>query len=405
MRRIFLMLCGFTAGITIGLMITRPDTASVEARAQTAVESSERDRLLAAFERIRTNYVDELDQSELVTAAINGMISALDSQSAYLDWQTFRDALVSGGLAGLGLDVITEKGSVKVVAPIEEGPAAKAGVMVNDVMTHIDGEPLHGLAISRVVEKMRGPVNTKVRLTITRNGYDKPIELTVVRQIIKVRSVRMRQEGEDIGYIRMAMLNEWTTRDLETAISELSRQIPPDKIKGYVLDLRNTSGMRDVAVSVADAFLEEGEIVSVRGRNPEQIERFNARLGDSINGKPLVVLINGGSAGGAEIVAGALQDHKRATVIGARSFGKGSVQTILPLGGRHGALRLTTGRYFTPSGKSIDSTGIVPDIEVVQSFPTNPEDDQALKLAYDLLRGVAYNKASPPTQGTAAVPR
>ena len=392
-----LTLVSAAAGIALCLAVPQPDTAIVEARAQTTLESSQRDRLLAAFERIRADYVDELDQSELVTAAINGMISILDSQSVYLDRETFRDLQISRPLAGLGVEIIMEKGSVRVVAPIDESPAAKAGVIVNDVITHIDDVPLQGLTAYQVVEKMLGLVNTKVRLTIMRDGYDKPIELTAVRQMMSMRSVRTRQDGEDIGYIRIAAFNEVTMRTFVTAISELSSRIPPGKIKGYVLDLRNTpSGLLDVAVSVADEFLEDGEIVSVRGRNPEQVERFRARPGDSINGKPLIVLINGGSAGGAEIVAGALQDHKRATVIGSRSFGKGSVQSILPLGRGHGALRLTTGRYFTPVGRSIQAAGILPDIEVLQDFPQNPEHDKALTMAFDLLRGIASNPALPP---------
>jgi carboxyl-terminal processing protease len=390
---------GAAAGIALGLAVIRPHAAIAEAKEQAAVESSERDRLIAAFERIWANYVDQPDQSELVTAAIKGMISALDSQSVYLDRNTFRDLqiIVRGVPAGLGVETIMEKGSVRVVAPIDDSPAAKAGVMVNDVITHIDGEPLHGLTAYQVVEKMVGPVNSKVRLTIMRDGYDKPVELTAVRQIIRMRSVSMRHDGEDIGYVRIAMFNEMTMRQFEAAIGELSSQIPSDELKGYVLDLRNNpGGLLDVAVSVADAFLEDGEIVSVRGRNPEQIERFNARPGDTINGKPLIVLINGGSAGGAEIIAGALQDHKRATVIGARSFGKGSVQNILPLERGQGALRLTTGRYFTPGGRSIHAAGIQPDIKVVQDFPQSPENDKALIMALDLLRGIASDPAFPP---------
>ena len=392
-----LTLLGAAAGIALGLAVTRPDTAIVESRAQAAVDASQRDLLLAAFERIRADYVDELDQSKLVTAAINGMIGVLDSQSIYLDRETFRDLQISRPLAGLGLDIIMEKGSVRVVTPIDESPAAKAGVTVNDVITHIDGVPLQGLTAYQVVEKMLGLVNTKVRLTIIRDGYDKPVELTAVRKTVSMRSVRTRQDGGDIGYIRIAVFNEVTMRTFGTAIRELSSQIPPDKIKGYVLDLRNTaSGLLDVAVSVADEFLEDGEIVSVRGRNPEQIEHFNARPGDSINGKPLIVLINGGSAGGAEIVSGALQDHKRATVIGSRLFGRGSVQSILPLGRGQGALKLTTGRYFTPAGRSIHAAGILPDIEVLQDFPQSPENDKALTMAFDLLRGVASDPAFPP---------
>jgi carboxyl-terminal processing protease len=398
--RKYLTLLSAAAGLALCLAVSRPDTTIVEARAQAAVESSQRERLLAAFERIQSNYVEELDQSELVTAAINGMIGVLDSQSAYLDQKTFRDLqIVHGPPAGLGLDTIMEKGSVRVVAPIDDSPAGKAGIKVNDVITHIDGVPLQGLTIYQVVEKMRGPVNSRVRLTIVRESYDKPVELTVVREIIRIPSVRMRQEGEDIGYIRIATFYDTTRRQLDTAISELSRQIPRGRLKGYVLDLRNTpSGLLDVAVSVADAFLEDGEIVSVRGRNPEQIERFNARPGDSINGKPLIVLINSGTAAGAEIVAGALQDHKRATVIGSRSFGKGSVPSIVPLGGGHGALRLTTGRYLTPAGRSIHAAGILPDIEVLEDFPQSPENDKALVMAFDLLRGIASNPAFPPNR-------
>jgi carboxyl-terminal processing protease len=364
-----------------------------------AVEINPRGRLLAAFERVQANYVDELDESELVAAAINGMIGMLDSQSTYLDWKEFRDMRGGHGLppAGLGLEFIMDKGSVKVVTPIDESPAGKAGVRVNDVITHMDGVPLHGLKAYQVVEKMAGPVNTTVRLTIMRTGYDKSIELIAMRQITSMRSVRMRLEGEDIGYIRIAMFNAATIHTFETGIRELSNQIPPENVKGYVLDLRNTpSGPLDMAVSVADAFLEDGEIVSIRGRNPEHIERFKAQPGDSINGKPLIVLINGGTAGATEIVAGALQDHKRATVIGSRSFGRGLVQTILPLGPRGGALRLTTGRYFTPAGHPIDANGVQPDIEVLQDFPQNPEDDKALAMAFDSLRGVASDPAFPP---------
>jgi carboxyl-terminal processing protease len=244
---------------------------------------------------------------------------------------------------------------------------------------------------------MIGFVNTSVRLTVVRTGYDKPVELTVVRETITARPVLVRGDGEDIGYIRIATLNDATMPRLATAIAELRNQIPPDKIKGYVLDLRNTAvHLPDVTISVADAFLDDGEIVSLRGRDPERIERFNAQPGDIIDGKPLIVLINGGTAAGAEIIAGALQDHKRATVIGSRSFGKGSVQTILPLGPRNGAFRLTTGRYFTPAGRLIDGAGIVPDIEAQQDFPQPPENDKALTMAFDLLRGIASNPAFPP---------
>jgi carboxyl-terminal processing protease len=372
--------------------------AVIQANAPAAVESSQRDRLLAAFDRIRANYVDALDESELVTAAINGMTGVLDSESGYIDGKDFRNMQVTGPFGGLGLQIAWDKkGSVRVVAPIEDSPATKAGVRVNDVITHIDDVPLQGLTIYQVLDKLRGPVNTSVRLTVMRAGYDKPVELTAVRQTITMRSVRMRQDGEDIGYIRITQLTGPTADDLKQAIQTFRSKIPPSRLKGYILDLRNNpGGLLDQAVLVADAFLEDGEIVSVRGRDPEHIERFNAQPGDSINGKPLIVLINGGTAAGAEIVAGALQDHKRATVIGDRSFGKGSVRTIVPLGPRNGALHLTTGRYFTPAGRSIDAVGIRPDIEVVQDFPQRPENDKALIMAFDLLRGIASDPAFPP---------
>jgi carboxyl-terminal processing protease len=387
--RELLLLRGAAAGIALALAAIQTGL--------TAAESSQRDRLLAAFDSIRANYSDALDESELVTAAINGMTGALDSESVYIGEKDFRNMMVSAhGVVGLGLDIMMDKGSVRVVAPIDDSPAAKAGVKVNDIITHIDGVPLQGLKAYQVVTKMAGLVNSSIRLTVMRAGYDKPIELTAMREP-PMRSVRMRQDGEDIGYIRIATLNEATMDGLAAAFAKLRNQLPPDKIKGYVLDLRNTTGhLRDMAVSVADVFLEDGEIVSVRGRDPEHIERFNAQPGDSVNGKPLIVLINGGTAAGAEIVAGALQDRKRATIIGSRSFGRGSVPKILPLGPRNGALRLTTGHYFTPAGRSIDAVGIQPDIEALQDFPQPPENDKALTTAFDLLRGVASDPAFPP---------
>jgi carboxyl-terminal processing protease len=316
------------------------------------------------------------------------------------------------------------------VAPIDETPAAKAGVMANDIITHLDDDPVQGLTLNQAVEKMRGPVNTKIRLKIMRKGGDKAVDIVIVRDIIRVRSVRSRTE-DDIGYIRITQFNEQTNENLKKAITDITAQIPADKLKGYVVDMRNNpGGLLDQAISVSDAFLEKGEIVSTRGRNAEETQRFNSRPGDITKNKPVIVLINGGSASASEIVAGALQDHKRATVIGTRSFGKGSVQTIIPLGSGNGALRLTTARYFTPAGRSIQAKGIVPDIEVLQEVPEelkartetkgeaslrghlkaegdeqtgsqsyvppDPKDDKALKTAYDLLRGVQQNSAFPP---------
>src|SRR5262249_5033500 len=233
----------------------------------------------------------------------------------------------------------------------------KAGVLAGDIITHLDDEPVQGLTLNQAVEKMRGPVNTKIRLKIMRKGQDKPLEVTIVRDIIRVRSVRSRVEGDDVGFMRITQFNEQTTDGLKKALSDMQSQIG-DKLKGYIIDLRNNpGGLLDQAISVSDAFLEKGEIVSTRGRNAEETQRFNARAGDLSKSRPIIVLINGGSASASEIVAGALQDHKRATVVGTRSFGKGSVQTIIPLGSGNGALRLTTARYFTPSGRSIQAKG------------------------------------------------
>ncbi len=296
--------------------------------------------------------------------------------------------------AGLGVEIIMDKDGAKVVAPLDDSAAAKAGLKTKDVITHIDHVPLQGLRRDQVIGKMVGAPDTTVRLTIVRAGQAKPIDVTIMRETVRVQPLRLRQDG-DIGYIRLALLDEQAMAALTKAVEEL-RRVPADTPRGYVLDLRNTaSGVFDVAVSVADAFLETGEIVSVRGRNPAQVERFTARPGDILDGKPLVVLINGGSAAGAEIVAGALQDHKRAVVIGSRSFGSGLVQTIVPLGEGQGALQLTTGRYFTPAGRSFDGAGLAPDVEVSQDDLGKPEDDRALGAAYNRLRRAAPKAASP----------
>ena len=389
---------------------------------------------------MRADYVEKPDDSKLVESAINGMLAGLDPHSSYMDPKSFRDMQVQtrGEFGGLGIEVTMEDGLVKVVAPIDDTPAAKAGVMANDVITHLDDEAVQGLTLNQAVDKMRGPVNTKIKLTIMRKGADKPIEVTIVRDIIRVKSVRWHPEGGDVGYIRITQFNEQTTDGLKQAINDLNAQLGADKIKGYVVDLRNNpGGLLDQAISVSDTFLEKGEIVSTRGRNPEETQRFNARPGDMTKSKPVIVLINGGSASASEIVAGALQDHKRATLIGTRSFGKGSVQTIIPLGAGNGALRLTTARYYTPSGRSIQAKGISPDIEVLQEVPDNlkaqtdskgeaslrghlkaegaeetgsqsyvppnESDDKAIKMALDLLRGTASNAAFPPNP-KAAVP-
>ena len=361
------------------------------------------------------------------------MLAGLDPHSSYMDPKSFRDMQVQtrGEFGGLGIEVTMEDGLVKVVAPIDDTPAAKAGVMANDIITQLDDEAVQGLTLNQAVDKMRGPVNTKIKLTIMRKGSDKPIDVTIMRDVIRVKSVRSHPEGEDVGYIRITQFNEQTTDGLKQAINDLNSQLGADKIKGWVVDLRNNpGGLLDQAISVSDTFLDKGEIVSTRGRNPEETQRFNARPGDMTKNKPVILLINGGSASASEIVAGALQDHKRATLVGTRSFGKGSVQTIIPLGAGNGALRLTTARYYTPSGRSIQAKGITPDIEVQQDVPADlkgqtdskgeaslrghlkaeggeesgsqsyvppdEKDDKALQMSLDLLRGSASNAAYPP---------
>jgi C-terminal peptidase (prc) len=262
------------------------------------------------------------------------MLNGLDPHSSYLDPKSLDEMQkqVRGEFGGLGIEVTMEDGLIKVVAPIDDTPAAKAGIRAGDVITHLDDDAVQGLTLNQAVEKMRGPVNTKINLKVMRKGRDKPLDIAIVRDIIRVRSVRSKVE-DDVGYIRITQFNDQTTEGLKKAIKDLTDQIPADKLKGFVLDLRNNpGGLLDQAISVSDAFLERGEIVSTRGRDPDETQRFNARPGDLVKGKPVIVLINGGSASASEIVAGALQDHKRATLVGTRSFGKGSVQTIIPLG-------------------------------------------------------------------------
>ena len=435
MRKTSLIFLGALVGVVATLLLTQPHTLLMGSAAGAAASDTYRTLNLFGdvFERVRADYVEKPDDSKLVESAINGMLAGLDPHSGYMTPNSFRDMQVQtrGEFGGLGIEVTMEDGLIKVVAPIDDTPAAKAGVMANDIITHLDDQAVQGLTIDQAVDKMRGPVNTKIKLTIMRKGADKPIEVTIVRDIIRVKSVRWHPEGSDVGYIRVTQFNEQTTDGLKQAINDLNRQIGADKIKGYVLDLRNNpGGLLDQAISVSETFLEKGEIVSTRGRNPAETQRFNARHGAMIKGKPLIVLINGGSASASEIVAGALQDQKRAALIGTRSFGKGSVQTIIPLGGGNGALRLTTARYYTPSGHSIQATGITPDIEVLQDVPDNMKaqidtkgeaslrghlkaegaeqagsqsyvppdesDDKAIKMALDLLRGTASNVAFPP---------
>jgi carboxyl-terminal processing protease len=320
-----------------------------------------------AFERVRSDYVRPVDDSELVSSAIEGMVSSLDPHSSYMDAKNFADMQIQtkGEFGGLGIEVTMEDGLVKVISPIDDTPAAKAGIKTGDYIAAIDSTPIQGMALNDAIVKMRGAPGSKVTLTILRNGAKKPFDVALTRAIIQVDSVRFHRDG-DVGYIRLTAFNEQTTPGLDHAIRELKRQIGPG-LKGYVLDLRNNpGGLLDQAVSVSSDFIASGEIVSTRGRHPDDTSRYDAKGQDMTDGKPVVVLINGGTASASEIVAGALQDHRRATVVGMTSFGKGSVQTIIPLGEGGGALRLTTARYYTPSGHSIQATGIIPDIAVAQ---------------------------------------
>jgi carboxyl-terminal processing protease len=322
------------------------------------------------FERIRADYVEEPEEAKLIEAAVNGMLSSLDPHSSFLNAKDYQDMQVQtrGEFFGLGIEVTMENELIKVISPIDDTPAAKAGVLAGDIITQLDGEQVRGLTLREAVEKMRGPANSSITLTIIREGVEEPIKVKVVRDVIRVQSVKHRVEG-DIGYLRIASFSEQTMEGLEKAIDRIEQEIPADRLRGFVLDLRgNPGGLLDQAVLVSDAFLDRGEIVSTRGRQAEEVQRFSARAGDLVNGKPVIVLLNGGAASASEIVAGALQDHRRATVLGTRSFGKGSVQTIIPLG-RNGAIRLTTARYYTPSGRSIQAKGIEPDIEVLPDVP------------------------------------
>ena len=319
------------------------------------------------FERVRADYVEEVSDKELIENAINGMLTALDPHSSYLNEKNYRDMQVQtkGEFGGLGIEVTMENGLVKVVSPIDDTPAFRAGIQPQDLITHLDGEQVLGLTLQQAVERMRGKVDTDIRLTIRRKGR-KPFDVTLTRAIIKIRSVRSRIERKNIGYVRITSFNEQTHKGLIKAMEKL-RADAEGGLKGIVLDLRNNpGGLLDQAVAVADAFLDKGEIVSTRSRRKENAQRFNARPGDLAKVLPIVVLINGGSASASEIVAGALQDHGRAIIMGTRSFGKGSVQTIVPLPGQ-GAMRLTTSRYYTPSGRSIQAKGIDPDIVIEQS--------------------------------------
>ncbi|MGE0669034.1 MAG: S41 family peptidase [Sphingomonadales bacterium] len=356
---------GLTAAIGIA-------TATAGLTATRAADRSETYRQLNLFSdvftRIRANYVEEVDDKKMIEAAINGMLTSLDPHSSYMNAENFEDMQVQtkGEFGGLGIEVTMENGLVKVISPIDGTPADKAGVQAGDYITALDGEQVMGLTLNEAVEKMRGAPGSKIVVSIARRGEQSQFDVEIIRDIIKIQSVKSRVEG-DSGYIRISSFNEQTEPGLKKALDEIRKELGP-KLNGVVLDLRNNpGGLLDQAVAVGDAFLDHGEVVQTRGRDPQDVQRYHAHGGDSLKGLPMIVLINGGSASASEIVAGALQDYHRAIIVGTKSFGKGSVQTIIPLGQGNGAMRLTTARYFTPSGRSIQAEGIEPDIVIEQA--------------------------------------
>ncbi|MDR4306750.1 S41 family peptidase [Chelatococcus sambhunathii] len=441
MRKVSLVLFGAVLGATAAGVATKPQAFfGTVAEAAGASDTYKQLNLFGdVFERVRADYVEKPEDGKLIEGAISGMLAGLDPHSSYMDAKQFKDMRQStdGEFGGLGIRVQMFEKLIRVEGAIDDTPAARAGIRAKDVITQLDGQQVEGLTLEQAVDKMRGPVGTPITLTIQREGVEKPVEVKLVRDKIKLDSVKWEIVNDDIGYIRISQFNAITFEQMNKGLDQIEDKVPGDKLKGFIIDLRNNpGGMLDQAIAVSDAFLERGEIVTTRGRNPDESQRYNARPGDLAKGKPVIVLTNGGSASASEIVAGALQDHKRATVLGTRSFGKGSVQTIIPLGG-NGAIRLTTARYYTPSGKSIQAKGIVPDIEVKQELPeemkdkdfdtkgeaglkghlkngddeasgssayvpAERKDDKQLNYALDLLHGIQSNAAFPPSGKTSA---
>ena len=367
---------GVAAGPAIGTMDRSFGWPIAHARAQDS-RNAEMYRMLDLFsdvvERIRAEYVEPVNDRDLIENAINGMLTGLDPHSSYMNAKSYRDMQVQtrGEFGGLGLEVTADNGIIKVVSPIDDTPAARAGVKAGDLITMLDGQSVQGLTLNEAVDKMRGPPGSPIKLTIKRENVNTPVELTMTREVIRIQVVKSRLDNGDIGYVRLSSFTEQSDPALKKAIGDLKAKDP--NLKGIVLDLRNNpGGLLDQAVYVSDDFLQDGEIVSTRARHPEESQRWFVKHGDVTGGLPLVVLINGGSASASEIVAGALQDHHRAVLVGTRSFGKGSVQTVMPLPAGNGAIRLTTARYYTPSGRSIQGLGITPDVEVDSSRTETP---------------------------------
>jgi carboxyl-terminal processing protease len=362
----------FVAGLTAGPTL---DALGVRSLGQALAQDSSRTdmyQLLKTFgdvmQRVRAEYVDPIDDKELIENAINGMLTGLDPHSSYMNAKAFKDMQIQtkGEFGGLGIEVSEDKGVIKVVSPIDDTPAARAGIKPGDIITALDGKSVIGLSLNDAVDRMRGPPNSKIVLTIKRQSVDKPIEVALIRETIHIQVVKSRMEPNDIGYVRLTQFTEQADAGIKQAVKHLREQ-NGGRLRGLILDLRNNpGGLLDQAVAVSSDFVDQGEIVSTRARHPEDSQRWDAKGDDILHGAPLVVLINGGSASASEIVSGALQDHHRAVLVGTRSFGKGSVQTVIPLPG-NGAMRLTTARYYTPSGRSIQALGIAPDVAVQET--------------------------------------
>ncbi len=391
-------MAGTLAGAIAAVQITGPLFAQEEGESKVYQQL---DLFGSIFQRIQSDYVEEVDVTDLIQAAINGMLTSLDPHSSYLSPKAADEMMVQtrGQFGGLGIEVTLEEGFVKVVSPMDDTPAFNAGIEAGDFITHVDGESILGMTLDQAVELMRGPVGSEIIVTIRRQGEDEPFDVSIIRDTIKLTAVRTRVEGEAV-VLRVTTFTEQTRTNLEEGLTKAVDELGGrDNVSGFVLDLRNNpGGLLNQAVLVSDAFLESGEIVSTRGRDPQESSRHNATKGDLAEGRPIVVLINGGSASASEIVAGALQDHRRAVIVGTKSFGKGSVQTVLPLGfdGTDGAMRLTTARYYTPSGRSIQALGISPDIIVEQprrSADESEDENESFFRSEADLRGSLDNNS------------
>ena len=397
-RGLIILILGFIAG---GIFFNQIDKTALMAQAKNGSEDKNRvyeqlNLFGEVFDRIRSGYVEDVNSSDLISAAIRGMLTSLDPHSGYMPPESFQDMQVDtrGAFGGLGIEVTQEDGFVKVVSPMDGTPASEAGIQSGDFITHVDGEAILGLTLSEAVDKMRGPVGSEVSLTIVRNLDEEPFDVVIIRDVIKLTAARVRVE-DDVIIVRVTTFNEQTTPNIKKGIKEKIDELSgKDNVSGFIIDLRNNpGGLLSEAISVSDMFLNQGEIVSTRGRNNGQSKRYSASKGDLAENKPIIVLINGGSASASEIVAGALQDHKRAVILGTKSFGKGSVQSVIPLG-ENGAMRLTTARYYTPSGRSIQALGVVPDI-IVEQLPRlnkeKEEDEPSTRITEADLKGALSN--------------